>query len=256
MIPKTIHYCWFGGNTLPKLAVKCIKSWEKYCPEYEIVEWNEQNFDIDASPLYVRQAYEAKKWAFVSDYARLKILYEHGGVYLDTDVEVIKKLDRFLDCMAFFGIEADTTGIYVATGLGFGAEKHAEVLLRMLREYDGIPFLREDGSFDSTACPTRNTKAMLDLGFVREDRCQQLAGNINIYASEYFCPKSFHDGSVRKTKNSYTIHHYSASWYTEKERAAIRAKRKKLRRKRIPITIAKKVLGEKLYEGIRRMLKG
>ena len=256
MIPKIIHYCWFGGNPLPDLALRCLKSWKKYCPDYEIIEWTEHNFDIDASPLYVRQAYEAKKWAFVSDYARLKILYEYGGVYLDTDVEVIKNLDRFLDCTAFFGIEINTFGVFVATGLGFGAEKHAEVLLRMLREYDEIPFLRADGGFDNTACPVRNTKALLDLGFVQEDRCQQLAGNINIYSTEYFCPKSFYDGIIRKTKNSCTIHHYSASWHTKDERDAIQAKWKKIRRKQLPMIISRRVLGKNVYEGIRRKLKG
>ena len=117
-IPKVIHYCWFGGNPKPKLVQKCIHSWKKYCPDYEIIEWNESNFDISSCPLYVRQAYDVKKWAFVSDYARLKIIHTCGGIYLDTDVELIKSLDSLLEYNAFFGFE---DGKYVATGLGFGA---------------------------------------------------------------------------------------------------------------------------------------
>ena len=119
MIPKKIHYCWFGGNPLPELAIKCLESWKKYCPDYEIIEWNETNFNLDSCE-YVREAYQAKKWAFVSDYARLKVVYDNGGIYLDTDVELIKSLDRLLKNKSFFGTE--TTGV-VATGLGFGAEK-------------------------------------------------------------------------------------------------------------------------------------
>ena len=108
MIPKTIHYCWFGGNPLPPLAVKCIKSWKKYCPDYEIIEWSEKNFDVSSAPLYVRQAYEAKKWAFVTDYVRLYAMTTCGGVYMDTDVELVKPIDTYLSHEAFSGFEDDT----------------------------------------------------------------------------------------------------------------------------------------------------
>ena len=118
MLPKKIHYCWFGGNELPDLAIKCIESWKKYCPDYEIIEWNETNFDLECCD-FVKEAYKAKKWAFVSDYARLKVVYDNGGIYLDTDVELVKSLDILLQEKCYFGEE--TTG-YVATGLGFGAE--------------------------------------------------------------------------------------------------------------------------------------
>ena len=104
MIPKIIHYCWFGGNPLPELAIKCIESWKKYLPDYEIKEWNESNFDINCCA-YVREAYEAKKWAFVSDYARFWILYQHGGLYFDTDVELIKSIDDLIVKGAFMGCE-------------------------------------------------------------------------------------------------------------------------------------------------------
>ena len=105
MIPKKIHYCWVGGNSKPPLVKKCIQSWKKYCPDYEIIEWNESNYDISKN-IYMKQAYEAKKWAFVTDYMRLDIIYEHGGIYLDTDVELIKNIDDLLSNEAFAGIES------------------------------------------------------------------------------------------------------------------------------------------------------
>ena len=118
MIPKKIHYCWIGGNPLPELAIKCIESWKKYCPDYEIIEWNEKNYDFRKNQ-FMREAYDEKKWGFVPDYARLDIIYEHGGIYLDTDVEIIKPLDSLLKEQGFAGMEQP--GI-VALGLGFGAE--------------------------------------------------------------------------------------------------------------------------------------
>ena len=155
MIPKVIHYCWFGGKELPKLAQKCIKSWEKNCPDYEIKRWDESNFDINLCPLYVRQAYENKKWAFVTDYVRLKIIYDNGGIYLDTDVEVRKSLDKFLEYNAFFGFE---NGKNVNTGSGFGAEKHSSIVERIMEQYKDISFIMAYCSYDLTACPTLNTE--------------------------------------------------------------------------------------------------
>ena len=120
MIPKKIHYCWFGHNQLPESAKKCINSWKKFCPSFDIIEWNEENFNIDACPQYVKDAYSQKKWAFVTDYVRLKVVYENGGIYFDTDVELISRIDSLLKYNAYFGFE---DGVYVNTGLGFGAVK-------------------------------------------------------------------------------------------------------------------------------------
>ena len=128
MIPKKIHYCWFGGNPKPKLAEKCIKSWKKYCPDYELVEWNETTFDIDSAPLFVRQAFESKKWAFITDYVRLWAMYNYGGIYMDTDVEVVKPLDRFLSEKAFSGFESSN---YVPTGI-MASEKDNPVIGELL----------------------------------------------------------------------------------------------------------------------------
>ena len=141
-IPKVLHYCWFGGAPKPKNIQNCIRSWKKYCPDYEIIEWNEQNFDVSQS-LYTRQAYDARRWAFVADYARLKILYEQGGIYMDTDVELLRPLDDLLAYPAFFGFQHNNE---VATGLGFGAEARSPVVKALLDDYDGLPFLLPDGS--------------------------------------------------------------------------------------------------------------
>ena len=127
MIPKKIHYCWFGRGEKPKLARRCIASWKKFCPDYEIIEWNEDNFDINTNA-YMQMCYEQKRYAFLTDYLRLLIIQEHGGVYFDTDVEVVKPLDDLLDSGAFFGFETDQ---YVNTGEGFGAEAGHPVVRQM-----------------------------------------------------------------------------------------------------------------------------
>lgn len=137
MIPKTIHYCWFGRNPKPALAQKCLQSWKKHCPDYTIMEWNEDNYDISSAPLYVRQAYGAKKWAFVTDYVRLHVVHDHGGIYMDTDVELKKNPDALLEHSAYFGFE---DGQYVNTGLGFGAVPGHPILKEIMYDYIGIPF--------------------------------------------------------------------------------------------------------------------
>ena len=206
-IPKVIHYCWFGHNEMPKLAQKCIKSWKEKCPDYEIICWNEDNFDLTQNQ-YMRQAYEAGKWAFVSDYARLKIVYDHGGVYLDTDVELLKSLDGLLDGGAFMGFE--DKGV-VATGLGFAAEKGNKVIEEFLKDYEEIPFILPDGSFDLTPCPKRNTDTLKRLGMDTE-KVGQTFMDVQFLGKEYLCPMDYYTGKLCLTKNTYSIHHYSASW--------------------------------------------
>ena len=149
-IPKIIHYCWFGGNPFPELAQKCIASWKKFCPDYEIKEWNESNYDVTKNQ-YMREAFENKQWAFVSDYARLDIIYENGGIYLDTDVELLKPLDDLLILTGFMGFEENKK--LCATGLGFGAVPKLPIIKEMRDDYDNIIFIKEDGSFDQTPCP-------------------------------------------------------------------------------------------------------
>lgn len=252
MIPKKIHYCWFGGHPKPKLTEKCIKSWKKFCPDYEIIEWNESNFTLDEMPLYVRQAYEAKKWAFVTDYVRLRVVYEYGGIYLDTDVEIIKPLDNLLNNKAYFGFEDNK---FVNTGHGFGAEAGAEILKEMMADYNGILFILADGSFDKTPCPQRNTEAFLRKGLEQNNSRQVIEGGVLILPSEHFAPKNWKTGELNITENTYSVHHYDASWYTPEQQRARKKRLREERLKHMPSTVGTKILGRENYEKIRRKLK-
>lgn len=219
-IPKVIHYCWFGKSEMPKLAKKCIKSWKKYCPDYKIICHNEDNFDLTQNR-YLNEAYKAGKWAFVSDYARLKIIYDNGGIYLDTDVELIKPIDDLLLTNGFMGF--DEKGI-VATGLGFGAEKGNEIVSEFLKDYDNIPFVLPDGSYDLTPCPDRNTEALKRLGMDIKNTSQTFM-DITFLPDEYLCPMNYYTGKKTITENTYSIHHYSASWTSVVTKRTTRIKR-------------------------------
>lgn len=235
MIDKTIHYCWFGKNKKPRLAKKCIKSWKKYCKDYRIIEWNENNFDISSAPLYVKQAYEAKKWAFVTDYARLWALVNYGGVYMDTDVEIIKPIDKFLDYDAFSGFEAKDR---VPTGI-MACCKGNELFKEFLYEYNNVSFYKENGEIDFTTNVERITKKLTGYGFIGNNSFQVIKG-FALFPKDYFCPKTWDEVRYSVTKNTYTIHHFAASWHTKSE--IIRFK-------------FKKILGEKRYFKIKRFIK-
>lgn len=211
-IPKVIHYCWFGGNPLPRSAKKCIKSWKKYCPDYKIIRWDESNFDIRENR-YAAEAYQCKKWAFVSDYARLKIICDRGGIYLDTDVELLRPLDDLLENQGFLGFQDDDAT--VATGLGLGAEAGQPMIRAMLDDYRDIPFLKEDGTMDMTSCPHRNTQSLIPFG-LRPDGTRQEVCGLQIFPRDYFCPISLRTGELQKTDNTYSIHHFDASWVEDK----------------------------------------
>lgn len=213
MIPKKIHYCWFGGNEKPEKAKKCIASWKKFCPDYEIIEWNESNFDVNQNE-YARRCIREKKYAFLSDYARLAIVEEHGGVYFDTDVEVVRNIDDLLKNEAFFGFESDE---YVNTGVGFGSVPNHKAVCLMKEEYSD--FL--DGTREFNSCPTLNTNALLAAGLKKDGKQQTVAGAV-IYPVEYFNPYDDTTGRLRKTENTYSIHWYAKSWISK--RAIIRSK--------------------------------
>lgn len=217
MIPKVIHYCWFGRGELPDLTKKCIESWKKYCPDFEIKEWNEDNFDLDKYP-YVREAYDKRKFAFVTDVVRLYALYHEGGIYMDTDVEVLKPLDRFLSHHAFSGFEDEK---FVPTGI-MASEKGGKWAKDNLEYYCGKHFLKEDGSMDLTTNVVTITNYMLPLGLKQDNTYQDFPGLITFYPKDYFCPKSYIDGQIYLTDNTYTIHHFAASWITKSDR--LRAK--------------------------------
>lgn len=213
MIPKKIHYCWFGHNPLPESALKCIASWRKYLPDYEIKEWNEDNFDVNSIP-YTAQAYEAKKYAFVSDYARFKILYEQGGLYFDTDVEVIKPFDDIVERGPFMGYEANPENGKngeVNPGLGIGAEAGMPFYSRIIDEYGKLNFINTDGSLNQKTIVKYNSELLCDCGLSAKPGIQNVAG-ITIYPSEYFNPHDDSTGRLKITQNTVSIHWYSKSW--------------------------------------------
>jgi mannosyltransferase OCH1-like enzyme len=237
MIPKKIHYCWFGGNEKPANVIKCINSWKKFCPDYEIIEWNENNFDINQLP-YMMQAYEAKKYAFVSDVARLIIVYENGGVYLDTDVELIKPIDELLNNKAFFGFENDEN---VASGLGFGAESGVELIKKHIEQYEDERFVFEDGSYNLKTCPKYLTELLVSKGLV-PNGSEQIIEGVHIYPSEYFNPYDSLTGKLNKTDKTYSIHWYDASW------SGMSSARLKMSR------FVRRIFGQGFLEGIKKRI--
>ena len=216
MIPKKLHYCWFGRGEKPKLAIKCIESWKKICPDYEIIEWTEDTFDINQHP-YLRWCYENKKWAFLSDFARLLIIQKYGGIYFDTDVELIKSPNSLLEYEAFYGFENKTN---VATGLGFGSESNHVIINEMVEQYLNLT-PNEEGEYPLIVCPALNTKALKKYGLQSNGLRQNIRG-AEIFPVEYFNPYDDPTGVLNKTKNTISIHWYSKSWLSKS--AIIRSK--------------------------------
>ena len=206
-IPKIIHYCWFGRGEKPKLTQKCIESWKKYCPDYEIIEWNEDNFDINMNP-YTKMCYETRKFAFLTDYVRLLVIKEHGGVYMDTDVEMVRSFDGLLKNKAYIGFETDD---YVNTGQGFGSEANNPVLDVMIAKYDDLL----DGEHGTIGCPILNTEALVDCGLQRNGKPQRLE-NITVYPADVFNPYDDPTGVLTRTNHTCSIHWYGKTWMDKK----------------------------------------
>lgn len=219
-IPKVIYYCWFGKGKMPPLAEKCIESWKKYCKGYKIVCINEENFDITQNR-YAKEAYDAGKWAFVSDFARLKVLYDQGGIYFDTDVELIKPIDELIKSGGYMGFDDNRV---VSTGLGFACEKRCELVGALLSDYEDIPFVMSDGSYDLTPCPERNTKTLIKLGMDIGKQNQTFMG-IKMLPEDYLCPIKYYTGKKKITKNTYSIHHFCASWISPTAKRTLMLKR-------------------------------
>lgn len=207
MIPKVIHYCWFGGKPLPKLARKCMNSWKEMCPDYTITRWDEDSFNVNCHP-FCEAAHASQAWAFVSDYARLKVVYENGGIYLDVDVELLKPLDDLLDSQCYIGVEqADHL---CATGLGFGAIKFSPVVQKLLMKYDEITF--DYGNLQKIACPILNHTVFSEMGYEYSDEVVDL-GDAVVYPSRYFDPytPSGNTGNLL-CEETYSISHYGYTW--------------------------------------------
>lgn len=213
MIPKKIHYCWFGKGKMPELALKCIESWRVNLPDYELKEWNENSFDINSN-FYVKESYESRKFAFVTDYVRLYALYTEGGIYMDTDVEVIKNLDPFLDLPAFSGFEDN---VHIPTGI-MAAEKGSVWAGWQLKYYDDRHFLLPDGTLDLTTNVEIIGRLMGEKGFILRNGLYNFQNIITIFPRDYFCPKSHTTGKIELTQNTYTIHHFAGSWKSTSDR--------------------------------------
>lgn len=237
-IPKVVHYCWFGNGEKPSIVKKCIESWENKLSNYEIIEWNESNFDINCNE-YVRQAYEAKKFAFVSDYARVYALYNYGGIYLDTDVEVFKKFDDLLENDSFWGYEQEN---YIATST-IGAKKGNELIKDFLESYKDKKFIKEDGSYDDLTNVAIITNILEGYGLRRDGEYQEIKGIATFYPQTYFSPYDYINCRKLITENSYCMHHFYKSWLP----LGVRIKGK------IKLLLSKIIGGESIYK-IRKIL--
>jgi mannosyltransferase OCH1-like enzyme len=216
MIPKIIHYCWFGQAPLPKSALKCISTWKKYFPEYEIRECNERNFDVSICE-YTKEAYKLKKYAFVSDYARFWLLFKYGGIYFDIDVQVLKSFDEILMKGNFMGFEEGAEGkYYVNPGIAIGVEPNSPFIKEMLSIYDEKNFSWGRGMDNIVSITTRE---LVKKGLILNNTKQKIC-NFNIYPTDYFCPLSNISGKLNLTSNSVSIHLYNGSWLSPKYKLA------------------------------------
>lgn len=243
MIPKIIHYCWFGHSPLPELAQKCIASWRKYLPDYEIKEWNEDNFDVNILP-YTVDAYVAKKYAFVSDYARFWVLYHYGGVYFDTDVEVIRAMDDVLERGPFMGFEIEKgEKMAVNPGLGLAAEPGMELYATILKRYETMSFYSPEGTMSFYMMIPMVTDLLKQQGLQGNGTIEHIAG-VDIYPSDWFNPFDDAIGRLKKTKNTRTIHWYAKSWLPEESIFCVSVKR-----------LARRLLGVERVGKVGKILK-
>lgn len=218
---KTIHYCWFGRGEKPALVLKCIESWKKYLPDFTIVEWNEDSFDVSCVS-YVKQAYESKKYAFVSDYVRFWVLYNYGGLYLDTDVEIIKPFGDLLLDEAFAGLETED---FSAPGLVLWCKNRGNSILHeMLETYSTVNFLKDDGTMNTLTVCVYFTAVLKKYGFVKGNMKQQ-CGSFTVYPIDYFCPFDDLTGLLKITENTVSIHWYHKTWMSKNQKIRNRISR-------------------------------
>lgn len=216
-IPHVIHYVWFGGGKHSRLQKKCMKSWKKFCPDYEIKRWDESNFDISSAPLYVRQAYEAKKWAFVSDYVRVKVLYEHGGLYFDTDTEILKDISHLVDNNAFMAFEHSNM---VTTGVS-GCCKGDKIYGELLNTYNDREFYDKDGNMNTIVTGKYTTEVFLKHGLVLDGK-EQMVENWKIYPFTFFYPVKVINNNTHYTDDTCIVHWFEGTWFPEEYKKAKR----------------------------------
>ena len=219
-IPKIIHYCWFGKGNKPKIVEKCIESWKRVLVDYKIIEWNEENFDINCNE-YVKEAYENKKFAFVSDYVRVHALYNMGGIYLDTDTEVFKSLDEFLGEESFWGFEEKN---YIATST-IGSRKGNKLIKMFLDFYEGKSFNETSQNLQTSTNVQIVTNIFKNIGFKMNGEKQTIEGVGTIYQQEYFSPYDYLNYYDKKTDKTYTSHHFYKSWISPKDKAKSNVKK-------------------------------
>ena len=216
MIPKIIHFCWLSTDEYPKLIKKCIESWKVKLPDYEFILWDTNRFNVETT-IWTQQAYKSKKYAFVSDYIRLLAVYKYGGIYLDTDVEVLKNFDDLLNLPYFIGSQYDS----LIEAAVFGAKKNSDWVLDCINYYDNRRFIKQDGDFDMLVLPIimqsqiERNKKIIQLKFNEVKNISNLVENKNsffLYPSEYFSPKNHQSGKIFRSKKTYTIHHYNNAW--------------------------------------------
>ena len=217
LIPPKIHYCWFGGKKIPDKNLLWMESWKKYCPNYEIIRWDESNYDVTKNQ-YMYEAYQARKWSFVSDYARLDIVYNEGGIYLDTDVEIIRSIDDLLYQRAFMGIDRSKL---ISLGLGFGSVIHNLTLKELRDEYEKRRFIKDDGNCDLTVISLLQKEFFLKRGYINDGNYQIVDG-VTIYPEKVLSAKCNWTGRVIPTKNTFMIHHYDGSWTSNEFQASIK----------------------------------
>lgn len=241
MIPKLIHFCWIGESDKPIEVIEQIEDWKKLLKDYEIVEWNENNFNIENSCQYVKEAYLNKKWAFVTDYMRLKVLYEYGGIYLDTDVEVLKVFDDLLENRSFICRE----GKYSLCTAVIGAEKESRWIGEIIQLYDKREAYNLKGQFDTTP----NSIYLYEYFMSNYDEFKKyyqshMFGECMVYSSDYFSPINYNTMKKHMTDNTYTIHHYLGSWKDDKSKL-----------KAIILSIITRIMGEDKRENLRKWIK-
>lgn len=254
-LPKVIHYCWFGNGEKNELVKRCIESWKKYGEGCEIKEWNESNYDINKIP-FIRDAYAAKRWSFVSDYARLDIISEYGGIYFDTDVELIRSIKPLIKGDGFIGFEqADANGRYlVNTGGGFGALPGNDVVCGMRDYYTGLSFFDVNGKENLQPCPLYNTIVFQDYGLKCNNE-EQVIEHFSVYPSEYFCPVNWKTHKCQVTPNTFSIHHFDASWLSQKEKRKRKANRIIDSIIHLPNKALSSIIGENKYMALKHFIK-